>query len=216
MTICGIKQTLPGVYQITSESGSAFFLRTRYLKLVKENRFDSILKNSNSFLECEDGNVLNQNEFSEEEYADILSAALTFSAEAAAMTYLARAEQCRFLLTQKLVHKGIDKSNIKEALDYLEEVHYLDDSRFAEVWLRSRAIDHAEGRIKLTSELSSRGIDRSISKAALDDFFTSHHEIDLCKEAYEKLVRQKVKPEKIEQSLRNKGFTMNEIKTIVN
>ena len=213
MTICGIKQTLPGVYQITSESGSAFFLRARYLKVVKENRFDSILKNSNSFLENEQDDLSNQNEFSEEEYADILSAALTFSAENAAMTYLARAEQCRFLLTQKLIHKQIDKNCINEALDYLEEVHYLDDSRFAEVWLRNRAIDHAEGRIKLTSELSSRGIDRRISKAALDDFFNSHNEIDLCKRAYEKLVRQKVKPEKIEQSLRNKGFTMNEIKT---
>lgn len=213
MTICGIKQTLPGVYQITSESGSAFFLRARYLKVVKENRFDSILKNSNSFLENEQDDLSNQNEFSEEEYADILSAALTFSAENAAMTYLARTEQCRFLLTQKLIHKQIDKNCINEALDYLEEIHYLDDSRFAEVWLRSRAIDHAEGRLKLSAELSSRGIDRSVSKAALDDFFNCHDEIDLCKRAYEKLVRQKVKPEKIEQSLRNKGFTMNEIKT---
>jgi len=205
MMICGLKQTLPGVFQIIPESGSAFFLRTKYLKVVKEKRLYSIEDYDNQ-----------QDNFSEDEYADILSAALIYSAEKAALTYLARAEQCRFLLTQKLIHKGIDKICVKEALDYLEEVHYLDDSRFASAWLRSRAIDHAEGRRKLSAELISRGINREISKKALDEYFEEHNEIDLCKKAYNKLIRQKKKIERIGPSLISKGFSLSEIREVVN
>ena len=73
MVIRGIKQTLPGVYEITPDAGSAFFLRAAYLSIVSTDVLEESV------------------EFSDEQWADILNAALVFSAERLAMRYLSSA-----------------------------------------------------------------------------------------------------------------------------
>ncbi|MCR5763530.1 MAG: recombination regulator RecX [Treponema sp.] len=198
MIIQEIKQTLSGVYEITPEAGSAFFLRASYLNLVAERRL-----------------CINES-FTDEEYADILNAALIYSVEVAAMSYLARAEQCRSGLTAKLLKKGFNKSAVEAALDYLESVRYLDDGRFAGAWLRNRAIDHVEGRLRLSSELFSRGISRVVVKNALDEFFSNHDEHELCRLALKKCLRQKKEEDKIYASLQRSGFSIKEIRSVLN
>lgn len=190
-------QTLQGVYEITPGAGSAFFLRKEYLSLVDSERI------------CAGA------EFNDEETSDILNAALIYSAEYAAMTYLARAEHCRAALTQKLLKKNIEKKAIEPALDYLESVRYLDDERFAGAWLRTRSIDHAEGRIRLAAELASRGVNRTAAKNALDEFFSEHDEMDICRRAYRKARVLKSDPDKIKASLVQKGFTLREIDAVI-
>lgn len=190
-------QTLQGVCEITPGAGSAFFLRKEYLALVDPERI------------CAGA------EFNDEETSDILNAALIYSAEYAAMTYLARAEHCRAALTQKLIKKNIDRKAIEPALDYLEGVRYLDDERFAGAWLRTRSIDHAEGRIRLAAELASRGVDRNAAKKALDEFFSDHDEMEICRRAYRKVRNLKSDPDKIKASLVQKGFTLKEIDAVL-
>ena len=177
MLIREMVQTLQGVCEITPGAGSAFFLRKEYLSLVDPERI------------CAGA------EFNDEETSDILNAALIYSAEYAAMTYLARAEHCRAALTQKLIKKNIDRKAIEPALDYLEGVRYLDDERFAGAWLRTRSIDHAEGRIRLAAELASRGVDRNAAKKALDEFFSDHDEMEICRRAYRKVRNLKSDPD---------------------
>ena len=190
-------QTLQGVCEITPGAGSAFFLRKEYLSLVDPERI------------CAGA------EFNDEETSDILNAALIYSAEYAAMTYLARAEHCRAALTQKLIKKNIDRKAIEPALDYLEGVRYLDDERFAGAWLRTRSIDHAEGRIRLAAELASRGVDRNAAKKALDEFFSDHDEMEICRRAYRKVRNLKSDSDKIKASLVQKGFTLKEIDAVL-
>lgn len=190
-------QTLQGVCEITPGAGSAFFLRKEYLSLVDPERI------------CAGA------EFNDEETSDILNAALIYSAEYAAMTYLARAEHCRTALTQKLIKKNIDRKAIEPALDYLEGVRYLDDERFAGAWLRTRSIDHAEGRIRLAAELASRGVDRNAAKKALDEFFSDHDEMEICRRAYRKVRNLKSDPDRIKASLVQKGFTLKEIDAVL-
>lgn len=190
-------QTLQGVCEITPGAGSAFFLRKEYLSLVNPERI------------CAGA------EFNDEETSDILNAALIYSAEYAAMTYLARAEHCRAALTQKLIKKNIDRKAIEPALDYLEGVRYLDDERFAGAWLRTRSIDHAEGRIRLAAELASRGVDRNAAKKALDEFFSDHDEMEICRRAYRKVRNLKSDSDKIKASLVQKGFTLKEIDAVL-
>ncbi|MDO4505553.1 MAG: regulatory protein RecX [Spirochaetales bacterium] len=197
MLIREMVQTLQGVYEITPGAGSAFFLRKEYLSLVDSERI------------CAGA------EFNDEETSDILNAALIYSAEYAAMTYLARAEHCRAALTQKLLKKNIEKKAIEPALDYLESVRYLDDERFAGAWLRTRSIDHAEGRIRLAAELASRGVNRTAAKNALDEFFSEHDEMDICRRAYRKARVLKSDPDKIKASLVQKGFTLREIDAVI-
>ncbi len=198
MVIQEVKQTLSGVYEITPEAGSAFFLRAAYLSVVGEDRL--------CVHEC----------FTDEEYADILNAALVYRTEVAAMSYLARAEHCRSALSSKLLKKGLDKHAVESALDYLESVHYLDDGRFAGAWLRTRAIDHVEGRQRLSAELACRGISRMVARNALDDFFATHDEHELCRVALQKCLRQKKTEDKIYASLQRSGFSIKEIRSVLN
>ena len=197
MLIREMVQTLQGVCEITPGAGSAFFLRKEYLSLVDPERI------------CAGA------EFNDEETSDILNAALIYSAEYAAMTYLARAEHCRAALTQKLIKKNIDRKAIEPALDYLEGVRYLDDERFAGAWLRTRSINHAEGRIRLAAELASRGVDRNAAKKALDEFFSDHDEMEICRRAFRKVRNLKSDPDKIKASLVQKGFTLKEIDAVL-
>ncbi|WP_407400107.1 regulatory protein RecX [Treponema sp.] len=197
MLIREMVQTLQGVYEITPDAGSAFFLRKEYLSLVDADRI------------CAGA------QFNDEETADILNAALIYSAEYAAMTYLARAEHCRTALTQKLIKKQIERKAIGPALDYLESVHYLDDERFAGAWIRTRSIDHAEGRIRLAAELAGRGVERNAAKKALDEFFSDHDEMEICRRAYRKSRIMKSDPDKIKASLVQKGFTIKEIDAVM-
>ena len=212
---------MQGVYEITPDAGSAFFLRTRYLTLVKESELVPVkggLDNSDTlFMPSESLEPGQPGVFNEEKSLDIMHAALVYSAEFAAMTYLARAEQSRMGLTQKLLKKGIDKAAVKEALDYLEEINYLSDRRFAGAWLRSRSIDHAEGRRKLEVELASRGISREDSKAALDEFFEDKNEHELCERAYRKIMRTKKNTDeaKLYASLSRLGFSSSVIKSVL-
>lgn len=189
---------MPGVCEITQDAGSAFFLRIDYLTLLSEERLFSL-----------------KGAVSDEEGEDILHAALCYSAEMAAMNYLARMEHCRFGLYQKLIKKGIEKNAVNRALDYLESIQYLDDERFAEAWLRSRSIDHYEGRRKLSSELASRGVDKEAIGNALDEFFESHDQLEICAKAYRKVLRFQKDENKIKASLMRSGFSYNEISFVM-
>ena len=201
MVIDEIKQILNGVYEVTPDSGSVFFLRTRYLPP------------EGAFLEEK---LFPGNSFSEEEALMLFKASLVFNAEKAAMSYLARAEQYRVSLEQKLLKKNIPNDAVKDALDYLEECGFLDDERFAGAWIRSRFIDHAEGRTRVTAELLSRGVKRSAVKNAVDEFFSERDETELCFRAYRKLSSsQKKNEEKAVQALVRKGFSFKIIKEVL-
>lgn len=220
LLLLGAEQVRSGVYKLTPDSGPAFFLRAHYLSLVAEESLvaidgglgtnDSLFNASQKFKKGDKGF------FTEEESVDILNAALIYSAENAAMTYLGRAEHCRAGLKQKLLKKNIAANAIDSALDYLESVGYLSDLRFAQVWLSSRYIDHAEGRIKLSGELAKRGINRQVAKAALDDFFSRRSEEEICKRAVKKLSKTTYSKEKLIASLRRLGFSSKSIKEAIN
>lgn len=197
MVLHQIQQTLHGVYEITPAAGSAFFLRREYLSHVEPD--------------CLNLDV----ELSDDEALDVMNAALCYSAEAAAMSYLARCEHCRSSLFTKLLKKQIDKNAVNSALDYLESVGYLSDFRFAGAWLRTRSIDHAEGRIRLAAELFNRGVERNAARKALDEFFEEHDELEICRRAYKKCLVFKSDEDKIKASLVAKGFTVRQIQIVM-
>ena len=206
MTLSEIEQTAPGVWKITPSGGSAFFLRETYLSCLSPD----LLEQSYCALTAA-GEISFTCACSDEQYADMLSASRAYAAETLAMGYLARAEQCRTALTAKLGKKGCAGSDIERALDYLEGCGYLDDRRFAGAWLRSRSIDHAEGRRRLAAELAARGIARDDARAALDDFFSDHDEGELCRKALERSMKTCRDRNRLFRSLLRKGFTAAEI-----
>ena len=191
-----VESSYSGMFKLTPEEGSAFFVRKEYLP---EGLFERI----NVGLE-----------FDDEETDSLLDAGLTCAVELKAVGYLARAEQSRFGLTRKLIDKKYDKKYVEAALTYLEWRGYLSDLRFATAWLNTRKINHFEGRSRLAAELAARGIARDVASKALDEFFTENDEDELCRKAYEKLSKSKA-DEKLIAALLRSGFSMKQIKSII-
>ena len=191
-----VESSYSGMFKLTPEEGSAFFVRKEYLP---EGLFERI----NVGLE-----------FDDEETDSLLDAGLTCAVELKAVGYLARAEQSRFGLTRKLIEKKYDKKYVEAALTYLEGRGYLSDLRFATAWLNTRKINHYEGRSRLAAELAARGIARDVAGKALDEFFTENDEDELCRKAYEKLSKSKA-DEKLIAALLRSGFSMKQIKSII-
>ena len=191
-----VESSYSGMFKLTPEEGSAFFVRKEYLP---EGLFERI-----------DVGV----EFDETDTDSLLDAGLTCAVELKAVGYLARAEQSRFGLTRKLIEKKYDKKYVEAALTYLEWRGYLSDLRFATAWLNTRKINHFEGRSRLAAELAARGIARDVAGKALDEFFTENDEDELCRKAYEKLSKSKA-DEKLIAALLRSGFSMKQIKSII-
>ena len=191
-----VESSYSGMFKLTPEEGSAFFVRKEYLPEGLFERIDVGL------------------EFDDEETDSLLDAGLTCAVELKAVGYLARAEQSRFGLTRKLIEKKYDKKYVEAALTYLEWRGYLSDLRFATAWLNTRKINHFEGRSRLSAELAARGIARDVANKALDEFFTENDEDELCRKAYEKLSKSKA-DEKLIAALLRSGFSMKQIKSII-
>lgn len=187
-----VETSYSGMFKLTPEEGSAFFVRKEYLP---EGLFERLDVGA---------------EFSEEEVDSLFDAGLTCAVELKAVGYLARAEQSRFGLSRKLIEKKYDKKYVEAALTYLEGRGYLSDLRFATAWLNTRRINHYEGRTRLAAELASRGIAREVAGAALDEFFEEHDEAELCLKAYEKLSKKK-SGDKLTAALIQSGFSYKQI-----
>ncbi len=190
-----VETSYSGMFKLTPEDGSAFFIRKEYLPAGLFERIDVGV------------------EFDETDTDSLLDAGLTCAVELKAVGYLARAEQSWFGLSRKLIEKKYDKKYVEAALTYLEGRGYLSDLRYANAWLNTRKINHYEGRSRLAAELAARGIARDVASTALDEFFSENDEDEICRKAYEKLSKTK-SDEKLTASLIRAGFTLKQIKTV--
>ncbi|MBQ7620522.1 MAG: regulatory protein RecX [Treponema sp.] len=148
-----------------------------------------------------------ENSSQTQDKAQSLAATEASAATQKALALLARCEQCRAGLARKLLAKGFSKDTVEGVLDALEERDFLSDRRFARAWLNSRRIGHYEGRSRLLSELAARGIDKEISKEAVDSFFEEFDEGEICRKAAKKLVAQGKSGEKLMASMQRAGFS---------
>ena len=68
---------------------------------------------------------------------------------------------------QTKIKQGYDKSLVPLVLRRLDERGYLDDERFAELWVENRGVSKGVSQKKLRNELLKKGISPSIIDAAL-------------------------------------------------
>ena len=133
----------------------------------------------------------------------------------AAVRSLARTEQCRASLERKLLQKEFDEESIKLALDYLESKNYIDDFRYASLWIHSHCSFKPQGKIRLLQELTRRGVKKTIAENAILDYFNNTTEEGLCEEAFKKIASKKDDLQKIISSLARQGFSYSTIQKIV-
>lgn len=191
-----VEQTLSGVMKISTTDGPVFFIRSDFLESVDVDR------------------IRPGEKFNREETEDILNAGLVFAAERKAEDYLARCEQCRFGLERKLVQKNFDSKSVKRALDYLEQRNFLSDERFARSWLRSHLNFKAQGKIRVSRELISRGISKAVCDKIISEFFEENDEEEFCRKAFQKAKKVGKNGEKLLKYMFDQGFSYRMIQKV--
>lgn len=232
MLIYSAVKTSEDVYKLNTSLGS-FFLRTVYLNddisalenntkgapvfikasdLKKEEQTEKKQSKHNTSALLDFDSIEANTQLDEELTSKILEAALAYSAEFAAVSYLERSEYSSELLKRKLKQKGHSPNVIQKALDYVQFRGWLSNERYAGAFLRNRSISRCEGRSRLLAELQHRGINREIAEKALDEFFEQKSETQLLAKAVAKLKKRGKTPEQIQQSLIRLGFSWNDIR----
>jgi regulatory protein len=93
-----------------------------------------------------------------------------------ALKMLARREHSYFELSQKLLQRAYEPIQIENALQKLVEAGWLNDARFAEIYMRSR-ISKGYGPVRIEVELQARGIAKPLIADCLqqtNDFWLAH------------------------------------------
>ena len=151
--------------------------------------------------------------FKETKYKQIMTDILGKRAIKRAMYLLERQERTEKQLRDKLAQNEYPKQCIEQAVSYVKSYHYIDDYRYATVYIRYHQAK--ESRQKLTQKLMIRGIDKELIQQALEEEFV----VDECAQIKELLRKRHFNPEcadekerrKTAQFLMRKGFKSRDI-----
>ena len=194
-SIADICSTSSDLVKIINSEGVSFVTRRRYFE---ENTFESLVEQCGVLI-------------SDIMLTALLDAVRIYAAECTAMAYLNRAEHSRFQLELKLKKKGFSRLEIDPALDYLADKKFLDDRRFAAAWIHTRTITKKEGRLRLASELASRGVGFKIAESVLNEFFSEVSEEDICRTALKKQLIKGLDKSKLMRKMQRLGFSIDTV-----
>lgn len=119
-------------------------------------------------------------------------------------------------LLRKLKQRGFKDKDVRPVLKRLEELRFLDDERFAQIFVDNLKRYKDWGYYGIKAKLLVRQIPRETAEAALQEFFTLEDEETVARRFIGKLKRQGRKDfEKLMRSLNSKGFRSDVIRKIV-
>jgi regulatory protein len=130
----------------------------------------------------------------------------TVSAFDAACRYLASRERATSQVRDYLRRKGYDTSAIQEALERMIGRGFLDDERFARLYIESRTRRSPRSGALLVRELLTRGVDREIAQRVVRAFLEAMPEEDLARRALDRIPIGGDDPERAVRRLRSRGF----------
>lgn len=103
----------------------------------------------------------------DEVYEAVRSEVLIKRAKKRAMYLLEKMDRTEEQLRKKLLEGEYPKDIVETAIDYVKSFHYVDDTRYADTYIRLHGGD--KSRAKLLMELRSKGISDEIAKVSLDE-----------------------------------------------
>ena len=136
--------------------------------------------------------------FDDAKYQQIMTDILGKRATKRAMHLLEQQERTEKQLRDKLVQGGYPEQCINQAIDYVKSYHYVDDYRYATVYIRYH--QEKESRQKLTQKLMMRGISRELIQQALEEEFV----VDECAQIKELLRKRRYNPDNADEATRRK------------
>ena len=133
-----------------------------------------------------------------------------------AVDLISVSEHSAFLLRNKLLQRGFDRETVNKVINTLTEKNYLDDRRYAEMWLRSRLRKNPAGRSVLSAALRARGISGDIADEVTAGVLDDEQLLAGARTAYLKAASKKnATKEKIVANLLKKGYSMSVIRKVL-
>ncbi|ODS50046.1 MAG: regulatory protein [Halanaerobium sp. 4-GBenrich] len=114
-------------------------------------------------------------------------------------------------IEDRLRKKDFEEEIIKAVVDFLLEKDYLNEERFAEMWIRSRKKHHPRGRKLIYKELKNKGLNQRIINNALNQYLSNQEELEMAEYLKDKWLRRRTEEDsssyKLKNYLANKGFS---------
>lgn len=146
-------------------------------------------------------------------YEKILKEIVGMRAKKRAMHLLERMDRTESQLSEKLRQNGYPDICIEEALAYVKSYHYIDDTRYAENYVRFHQQKKSRQRLKM--DLYAKGIDKAIIEDVLEKTFSSDEQEKirqlLEKRHFDYGRSDRKEQQKIYQFLMRRGFRSSDI-----
>ena len=134
-------------------------------------------------------------------------------AKAQALQYLSYRDRSKWELSQYLGKKEHSPPVIKKTLDYLTELNYVNDHRFALQWGQYKINKNKIGKNRLYMELLGKGVNKETIQGILNTLYEENPEMGLAVQCARKKwitlksFEEKKKKRLLVQYLQRKGFS---------
>ena len=134
-------------------------------------------------------------------------------AKAHALQYLSYRDRSKWELSQYLGKKEHPLPVIQKTLDYLTELNYVDDQRFALQWGQYKINKNKIGKNRLYMELLGKGVKKETIEGILNTLYQKNPEMELAVQCARKKwitlksFEEKKKKRLLVQYLQRKGFS---------
>ncbi|MBR3671459.1 MAG: regulatory protein RecX [Spirochaetia bacterium] len=130
-----------------------------------------------------------------------------------ALSLLDLAEPSTFMLRTKLRQRGFEPAVVEAVIAQLKEKNYLDDSRFARLWIASRLKRNPAGKSVLISGLRAKGVSVHDAEEAVSELLDEEALLEGARKVYNKAARKKNStPDKIKAAMMQKGYSLSVIR----
>lgn len=99
-------------------------------------------------------------EISEETYREIIDEVLTKRAKIRCIYLLKSMDRTEYQLRTKLKQGGYPEEAVNTAIEYVKNLHYIDDSRYAQYYIEGRT--GSKSKQQITQDLLRRGISKEL------------------------------------------------------
>jgi regulatory protein len=120
-------------------------------------------------------------------------------------SFCAYRERCTSEVSTRARELGLPPDNIDNAIQLLEKEGFINDERFAELYVRSKFRQNQWGRFKIREGLYSKSVSKSFVELALAELDQDDYEKQ-AKELIEKFDNQGYAAERIFQKMKAKGY----------
>lgn len=153
-------------------------------------------------------------ELSAGQYEEICSEILKKRARRRTMHLLEKMDRTEAQIREKLRQGFYPEEIIEDAVAYVKGYHYLDDSRYAENYVRNQR--EKKSRRKIQMELMAKGIDRELAEQVLEEECQRENEQELIlkwveKKHYSAQTADLKEKQRMYQFLMRKGFQSDDI-----